>query len=139
MGVSKLRQCKFRHSKQMVSTQLSARQNAWQGPWRDHISNQNSTEGWRYSVWKARQPWPTVALRRHFQHPHQVPKCNGPGCLRERRYWSRNCWFAWRPLCFGHCGAPPPVDVQNADRQSVDLVGNRENVERERVGSGRWT
>ena len=30
-------------------------------------------------------------------------------------------------LHFGHRETPPPVEIQNADQQSVDLVGNREN------------
>ena len=40
-------------------------------------------------------------------------------------------------LHLGHGETPPPVDIQNADQQSVDLVGNRENGGRKRVGSWR--
>lgn len=37
-------------------------------------------------------------------------------------------------LHLGHGETPPPIDIQNADQQSVDLVGNRKNGGKETGG-----
>ena len=38
-------------------------------------------------------------------------------------------------LHFGRGEMPPPIDIQNANQQSVDLVGNRENGGEEAGGA----
>ena len=124
MSASKLRQRKFRHSKQMVSTQLSAWQNAWQRPWRNQISNPNSTERRKRSFWKPQRPrlsgiTPDI--------PTKFPGMTGHGTLENVVVGVEVVDSLDGLLHFVHGETPPPVDIQNADQQRVDLVGNREN------------